>query len=62
MNEETRTLELTETDCAHLAHVCLHEREYMRANGAAATPTLDGLLRKLHALYPEQNWIRFLEE
>ena len=69
---EPRTLKLSSDECAHLAAILLHEREALqvsvdgqpRKTGGVTgqCPIIDELLRKLHALYPEQNWIRFLEE
>lgn len=56
----SRTLELSSDDCASLAHALLRERGYAMSQGASTTPVLDTLLRKLHQVYPEQNWIRFL--
>ena len=57
---ELRTLKLSSDECAHLAAILLHARGSPGVTGQC--PIIDELLRKLHALYPEQNWIRFLEE
>lgn len=57
-----RMMRLSYTDCAHLAAILLHEREYhFKQCGATATPVIDSLIRKLHETFPEQNWIRFVQ-
>ena len=67
---EKRTLELSYMDVGHLVSVLLHEREVLqlpidgqpRKTGGVPgqIPVIDGLIRKLHEVYPEQNWIRLL--
>jgi hypothetical protein len=68
---ETKTLELSYTDCAQLVAILLHDREVLqtpvdgqprRVGGVTGQcPTIDDFIQRLDALYPEQKWGRFLE-
>jgi hypothetical protein len=57
---DTKTLEISYDECAYFAASLLHERETMLFQGLKATPILDALILRLHAVYPEQDWIRFV--